>query len=177
MINLTISAKDLKDGINYRPFEKIMVNKTEDRVLFLAQNLVKEVREGTEKQQLKNIKKMKKYLKTSLSVLGAGLGITTRAFAVAPTAAAVNPITPAVIMEWGLTLGLIAVAVGVALSMILLAVAGTYRMMRKQREATEWTNDIIRGLVQVLIAIPSVYLLYFLAQLLFKNLPMLSGLF
>lgn len=85
-------------------------------------------------------------------------------------------ITPNLVMEWGFSLALTTVAVGVALAGSLLALAGVYRMLRKKREAEEWTTDIIKGLVQVLIAIPVVYSLFYLAQMVFKRIPFLEGL-
>jgi hypothetical protein len=177
MLNLTISARELDPVVTYNPFEKVMVNHNdnEKRVLFLAKNLQKEVMQGTERQQLKNIKKLKKLIRVSLSVLAAGFGMSPKALAA--TAAAADPVTPAVVMGWGLKVALISVSAGVAMSMTLLSAAGIYRMLRKREAAVEWTADIVRGLVQVLISVPVVYLLYYLAQILFKHLPTLSGLF
>ncbi|MNP86984.1 hypothetical protein D3C76_1875650 [compost metagenome] len=50
-------------------------------------------------------------------------------------------------------------------------------MFRKRDIATEWTTDIVKGLVQVLIAIPVTYVLYFLAQILFSHLTVIKALF
>lgn len=175
MTVINIRPKNPSEGVAYRPFG---INEAEDRVLFMANILKEEVMRGSEKQQYKNVKKLKKFLKTSLSALGAGAGMSTRAFAATTTAiGATNPLTPAIVMKWGITIALIAVAAGVALSMIMLAVAGIYRMFRKRDIATEWTTDIVKGLVQVLIAVPVVYVIYVLAQMLFSNLTILKALF
>src|SRR5205085_4496929 len=48
----------------------------------------------------------------------------------------------------------ISVGTAVLLSMILLVGAGVMRMFRKKKEATEWTTDIVKGLIQILIAVP-----------------------
>lgn len=176
---LTISARELSPTVTYRPFTKVNVNNKsmEEQALFLVKNLREEVMKGTESQQRKKIKQMKRLLKLSLSVLGAMVGATPKSFAVTTAATTTNPVTPAIVMQWGLTVAMISVSVGVALSMTLLTLAGIYRMMRKRKEAEQWTTDIIRGLVQVLVAVPVVYLLFYLAQTVFKSLPILNGLF
>ncbi|AYJ75274.1 hypothetical protein BSP36_187 [Bacillus phage BSP36] len=176
---LTISARELSPTVTYRPFTKVKVNNKsmEEKALFLVKNLREEVMKGTESQRRKKIKQMKRLLKLSLSVLGVMVGATPKSFAVTTAATATNLVTPAIVMQWGLTVAMISVSVGVALSMSLLTLAGIYRMMRKRKEAEQWTTDIIRGLVQVLVAVPVVYLLFYLAQTVFKSLPILSGLF
>ncbi|AYJ74197.1 hypothetical protein BSP15_180 [Bacillus phage BSP15] len=181
---ITMSSRELNSAVSYKsPVQQFnLKEKVEDDVLFIANTLQKEVIEGTTGQQRKKIKKLKKLLKGFVVVMGAGIQATPKAFAAAPltgatTSAAANQITPAMVMSWGLNLALISVSVGVALSMTLLTLAGIYRMMRKRKEAQEWTTDVIKGLVQVLVAVPVVYLLFYLAQTVFKSLPILSGLF
>lgn len=181
---ITMSSRELNSAVSYKsPVQQFnLKEKVEDNVLFIASTLQKEVIKGTTGQQRKKIKQLKKLLKGFVVVMGAGIQATPKAFAAAPltgatTTAAANQITPAMVMSWGLNLALISVSVGVALSMTLLTLAGIYRMMRKRKEAEEWTTDVIKGLVQVLVAVPVVYLLFYLAQTVFKSLPILSGLF
>lgn len=181
---ITMSSRELNSAVSYKsPVQQFnLKEKVEDDVLFIANTLQKGVIEGTTGQQRKKIKQLKKLLKGFVVVMGAGIQATPKAFAAAPltgatTTAAANQITPAMVMSWGLNLALISVSVGVALSMTLLTLAGIYRMMRKRKEAEEWTTDVIKGLVQVLVAVPVVYLLFYLAQTVFKSLPILSGLF
>lgn len=181
---LTVSSKELSPGVGYTsPVQHFdLKSKQEDRVLFIADTLQGEVMKGTTGQKRKNIRKMKKLLKGFVVVMGVGIQTTPKAFAAtsltgAGTAAATNTITPAIVMQWGMTLALISVSIGVALSMTLLTLAGVYRMLRKRQEAEEWTTDVIKGLVQVLVSIPVVYLLFYLAQVVFKSLPILNGLF
>lgn len=181
---ITMSSRDPNPAVSYKsPVQQFnLKEKVEDDVLFIASTLQKEVIKGTTGQQRKKIKQLKKLLKGFVVVMGAGIQATPKAFAAAPligatTTAAANQITPAMVMSWGLNLALISVSVGVALSMTLLTLAGIYRMMRKRKEAEEWTTDVIKGLVQVLVAVPVVYLLFYLAQTVFKSLPILSGLF
>lgn len=181
---ITMSSRELNSAVSYKsPVQQFnLKEKVEDNVLFIASTLQKEVIKGTTEQQRKKIKQLKKLLKGFVVVIGAGIQATPKAFAAAPltgatTTAAANQITPAMVMSWGLNLALISVSVGVALSMTLLTLAGIYRMMRKRKEAEEWSVDVIKGLVQVLVAVPVVYLLFYLAQTVFKSLPILSGLF
>lgn len=181
---ITMSSRELNSAVSYKsPVQQFnLKERVEDNVLFIASTLQKEVIKGTTGQQRKKIKQLKKLLKGFVVVMGAGIQATPKAFAAAPltgatTSAAANQITPAMVMSWGLNLALISVSVGVALSMTLLTLAGIYRMMRKRKEAQEWTTDVIKGLVQVLVAVPVVYLLFYLAQTVFKSLPILNGLF
>ena len=177
MIQVNLSAKGLDSKIHYNRFEPIVIQ-PEKKVNFLVETFRKEVELAEGGKQRKKIKKLKKLMKVSLSVLATGLHLSPRAFAqTATTATNIDPITPALVMKFGLTVALVAVSAGVALSMIMLTIAGMYRMFRKRREAEEWSQDIIKGLVQVLISVPTVYLLYFLAQLLFQHLGALKGLF
>jgi hypothetical protein len=181
MMNINMTVKNPTTGVKYIPFQP-MVSEYEQKTLFLAESIMEEVMRGSEKQQHKGIKKLKKILKISLAALGTGVGTTTRALAAVPTAlpgapVAATSITPAIVMKWGLTIALISVSAGIALSMIMLSVAGMYRMFRKREKATEWTNDIIKGLVQVLIAVPTVLLLFYLAQILFQHLSVLKAIF
>ncbi|UPI12196.1 hypothetical protein [Bacillus phage SBSphiJ2] len=185
MIELKISAKELTPGVKYaKPITEFTLggdaygDALREKVLFTAETLKKEVMQGAERQRLKKVKKLKKLLKVSLTVFGVGLKMSPAAMAATTaTAPITNSITPAMVMSWGLNLALISVSVGVALSMTLLTLAGIYRMMRKRKEAEEWSVDVIKGLVQVLVAVPVVYLLFYLAQTVFKSLPILSGLF
>jgi len=179
--------------VNYRPFkqEVITTNELENKMDFFINTLYTEVMSGTKQQQYKNVKRLKKLLKGFTLMLGTGVGTTTRTFAatVPTTSQTTNPlsipittggentITPVVVMQFGLKVALITIAVGVALSMSMLAIAGIYRMCRKKDIATEWSTDVIKGLVQVLISVPITYILFYLAQLLFKHLPVLNGLF
>jgi hypothetical protein len=172
MVAISIKAKGLD------PLVKYNFSPMEERVDFLAAQFREEVMRETGGKQLKKIKKLKKLLKASMSVLAAGISMAPKAFAATGMAApAAETITPALVMKWGLTLATISVSAGVAIGFIMLTIAGIYRMFRKRQEADAWSQDIIKGLIQVLIAVPTVYVLYFLAQLLFSHLTVLKALF
>jgi hypothetical protein len=174
MTELRICARELDPAVKYIPFKA-----EEEKVLFLAENLMREVVESSPKQQSRKIKQLKKLLQGFMVITGANMLLTPAAMAAPAAPAGLESIslTPDTIMQWGLTIALLSVAVGVALSMVMLTIAGIYRMFRKRKEAQEWTEDVIKGLVQVLVAVPTTFLLFWLAQAMFKNLPMLSGLF
>lgn len=184
MTAINITARNLSEGVQYRPFKKEKLN---GGTTFLTENLVKEVIQGTEVKKKRNVKELKKLYKGFVSILAVGTGMgmllplttfaqeTTNPLVGQQDVAPID-ITPPQVMEWGMTLALIVVSVGVALSVSMLAVAGIYRMFRKRKESAEWTTDIVKGLVQVLISIPIVYALFYLAQLIFQHLPMLGGL-
>lgn len=186
---LTISAKDFNQNLKSKT-QKIILNNGVDRhknikenIDFLAQQIREEVISGELSQQKKKIRKLKKIYKKFVLILGVAV-VTTPIPVFAETQetpssielGANGEITPNVIMEWGLKIALMTVAVGVAISGALLAIAGVYRMLRKRREAQEWTADIILGLVQVLIAVPTVYALFHLAQVVFQNIPLINEL-
>lgn len=151
-------------------------------VLFLARNLKEEVLNGTKKEQKKNVKQLRKLLAQFTMIAVVGLATTQPLIAEAngfmtttSDITSTPEITPSTVMNWGLTIALIVVSVGVALSISLLAIAGIYLMITRKRQKTqEWTTDIIRGLVQVLISIPLVYGIFQLSQIVFRNLPFLE---
>lgn len=156
-----------------------------DGTAFLAETLYKEVvnqdRLSGRNRRLKSLKKLHKGFMSIL--VTAMVASPTTTFAQSGTyqnmmtpVSSNQEITPSTVMEWGIKLSLITVAIGVAIAGSLLAIAGVYRMLRKRDEAQEWTTDIIKGLVQVLIAIPIVYSLFYLAQIVFKRIPVLEGL-
>lgn len=151
-----------------------------DRTTFLAETLYKEVTSQDQlsgkNRKLKSLRKLQAGLTSILVTVMVASPVSAFAQTNTLNASVGQEITPSTVMEWGIQLALIVVAVGIAISGSLLAIAGVYRMLRKRKEAEEWTTDIIKGLVQVLIAIPVVYSLYYLSQIVFRSLPMLKGL-
>jgi len=124
-----------------RGFKVTFGDSIEEKVLFLAQNIKKEVLEGSHK--LKKIRTLKKLYKKFAVAFGVKVGMASPAFA-ATVAVAPQTITPAVILHWGIMLALITVSIGVAISMSMLAIAGIYRMFKRRDEATEWTQTSSR---------------------------------
>jgi FtsH-binding integral membrane protein len=75
---------------------------------------------------------------------------------------------PPELLELLLMLLKISVGAAVILAAILL-VANAVGKMFRLNGMTQWAKDIIRGLIQVLIAVPVVFLIYYLANLLFSG--------
>lgn len=186
MAVLNITSTNLSPGVSARSYRFIADQKDngiKEGVDFLAECLKKEVMCGSSRQQKRNIRKLKAIQIGFVSLLGiAAVMLPSTVSAQTPgiwspsiTEEGVT-LTPEVVMEWGLKIALMTVAAGVALAGALLAVAGVYRMLRKRKEAEDWTTDIIKGLVQVLIAVPIVYTLFHLAQIVFRNMPVLDSL-
>jgi len=183
----TYTSTSMKSMVNKQKLN--MDNKT-NGVLFLAETLKEEVLHGTQKQQKKNLKQLKKILikfVTIAAITGVGMSfgilttepLTASASSLIATAGAetATEITPDTIMDWALKIALLVVAVGVGLSMSMFAVVGIYLMItRKRKEAMDWNSDIIKGVIQTLVAIPLIYALFQLSQIVFKNLPFLDGL-
>lgn len=184
---LTISTKEHNPSLHFKNHKVLISNdvktyeKVKEDLPFLVKRLQKEVTKGSQKQQLKRIKSLKMIQRTFVSMLGIYM-VTLPIPTFAQTQEENTPlttmegqeITPDIITGWGFKIALLAVSIGVAISGTLLATAGVYRMFRKREEAEEWTTDIIKGLVQVLIALPTVYALFHLAQIVFQALPALN---
>lgn len=179
MVKINMGSKGLVEGVKYiRPVTELTVGSSkEDKVLFLAETLHREVIQGTEKQQMRNVKLLKKILKGFVVKGGVGAIAAPKTFAATALVATTTPITPVAIMDFGLSIAFITVACGIALSMSMFAIAGIFRMFKKRDLANEWSTDIVKGLVQVLIAIPVVFTLFYIAQWAFKHLPNASSLF
>ena len=186
MTVLNITSREYSPGVSVRSYRFIADNKKNgivEGVDFLVNCLEKEVMCGSSRQQKKNIRKLKAIQIGFVSLLGV-VAVMNPFTVSAQTPELWSPsiteggitLTPDLVMDWGLKVALMTVAAGVALAGALLAVAGVYRMLRKRKEAEDWTTDIIKGLVQVLIAVPIVYTLFHLAQIVFRNMPVLDSL-
>ncbi|MBT2730486.1 hypothetical protein J7E63_27040 [Bacillus sp. ISL-75] len=76
---------------------------------------------------------------------------------------------PPELLELLLKLLVISVGSAVVFAAILLVAAGVKRMLGNRKESNEWTVDIIKGLVQVMVAVPVVFLIYYVVSLLFSG--------
>lgn len=166
-IKINMSTRTKTAGVEYVPFKKVTISK--ESKVFTKMMERREVK-------IRNIQKIKKIMKTMATVTGVSLNLTTKTFASGLTGATpvLSPLTPGVMIEWGLQIAFISVSVAVGLSMILLTVSGMLRMFRKGQESSVWTQDIVKGLIQVLISIPSVYIIYRVASYLFRSLNFLN---
>lgn len=166
-VKVNISTRTKAVGVEYIPFKKITLEGEKKVFTKMAERAVVKVT---------NIQKIKKVLKTMATVTGVSLSLGTRVLAsgIKEATPILNPLSPDLIMSYGLQLAFISISVAVSLAMILLTASGVLRMLRKRQESMEMSTDIIKGLVQVLISIPSVYLVYKIASYLFRNLNFLN---
>lgn len=181
-VTLRASKTNLNIGVNYS--KEIELSDKEINIPFIVETLKQEVTTGNESQQKKKLKQLKKIQKRFVSILGA-TGMSVGMFLSSSKVANAQelPYTPTqsgdvlnaeVIQNWGITISALVVGIGILMALVLLGAAGIWRMFRKQREASAWTTDIIKGLVQVLVAVPIVYGLYHLSQIILNSLPTLS---
>ncbi|AIW03583.1 hypothetical protein CPT_Moonbeam185 [Bacillus phage Moonbeam] len=173
-MKINIQSRGLTEGVRYiQPVKEVsLVNDVEKDMVFTLEALQKEIQEGSHPRQTR---KTKQILRGVMAVLVASAQVAPKALA-AGTDIASQTITPSMVLKWGSSLALLGVSASVSLSMIMLIVASFYKMMRKGEKADQWSSDILKGLVQSLVAVPLVSILFYLAQIVFKNLPSLGSL-
>ncbi|MFS1518525.1 hypothetical protein V1503_18990 [Bacillus sp. SCS-151] len=157
VIKLNLCVKRPEQGVNYIPYSKADTCST-----FLIKNIQKEV--------VKLNKRKKKIYKQICQTTIATSGFLF--MLVRPVLAATgNPTTimPSDIAKVGMYLIGICTAASVVLAILLTQLAGGYRMLRKGKEATEWTTDILKGLTQVLLAPVLIITITLVMILLFGN--------
>jgi uncharacterized membrane protein YozB (DUF420 family) len=163
--------------VNYKFTNPIVVGDdtvTLNNVNFHIPTLIKEVKELPKSK----IRQYKKIIKTFLVTASSFLILPLRSMAetsipVGQMGTTTLPQSatgmPPELLELLLTLLKISVGAAVILSAICLVFAGVLRMFRKKKEANEWTVDIIKSIIQILVAVPVVFLIYYVANLLFGH--------
>ncbi|MGD6876800.1 hypothetical protein [Bacillus infantis] len=166
-MTVKLCVKEPKAYLNYH----LSTFKVNQNVNFPLQINVEEVKSLPKKQRKEFIKTARIFLATTTSFLtltskSMAATLNTQTPQLATTGLPVDLVEP--IME------LIKLAIGgsVLLSVLLLIAAGTMRQLRKKKEASEWTTDIIKGFLQVLISTPLIFLLYYVVTLLLGNFQM-----
>jgi uncharacterized membrane protein YozB (DUF420 family) len=161
-------------SVNYKFTNPIVIEQESVRlnnVNFHIPTLLEEVKQ----LPLSKIKQYKKIIKTFLVTTSSFLVLPLRSMAETsiPVGTTTLPQTatgmPPELLELLLTLLKISVGAAVILSAICLVFAGVLRMFRKRKEANEWTVDIIKSIIQILVAVPVVFLIYYVANLLFGH--------
>ncbi|MCA1025698.1 hypothetical protein LCM23_06310 [Cytobacillus kochii] len=134
--------------------------------------LVKEVENLSPKQR----KYIKRNIQLFISTTASFLTLSSKSMASAQITHSEQVITgiPTELLQT--TQELIGLAVGssVLLTILLLIGAGTLRQFRKKKEASEWTVDIIKGFIQIMIATPLVFILYYLTTIILGNFAQFS---
>lgn len=154
-MTLTISARELNPSVEYiKPISKFNFDTS---INFIQENTTPEVNQTDFKKKLIKITSL-----TSISTLG----LATPVFAQTTQSQILN--SEVVQIFKYLELG--AAAVGLGLSILLLQAAGIFRMFpKKKREAMEWTDDILKGLLQLVVAPILVMTITLTAYFLFGN--------
>ena len=160
-VNLCVRKSD--KSINYN-FSSFMVNQIEN---FQMKLYVEEVKNLSHKQKKQFKKTHKVFIATAISFLN----LSSRSMAQSLTP---NPNVPTVGLPPDLMTSItellqFSLKASILLAIILLLAAGILRMFGKTEKAIEWSKDIIKGLVQVLIATPVVFLIYYVVTLMFGD--------
>ncbi|MFZ3580200.1 hypothetical protein [Virgibacillus sp. DJP39] len=161
MTKLTISAKGLEDNINYIPFS--------NSHNFLVKKENKEV-------VSKNLTEIKRFNKVGLfaSTLGVGITIPSLVSASTTTNQIQNMVTAQEIFEFGEVIAFIGLGVSVSSASCLLIFTSILKMLNKNKEAKAWNTQIIKGLIQSLVAIPLVFAIYRISTAFFQELGVLN---
>lgn len=134
-----------------------------DKVTFFLQNFEKEVINLPKTKQKKWKKTLFVAYQTCLSLI----------IFVKPAAATSHTLDtkliPTDLLDIILQLEIIAVVLGVALANITFVGAGIYRILRKEKISREWSVDIIKGLVQILIAPVFITTIIYIISFLFET--------
>lgn len=176
MVLVQLCVKNPDTLVNYHfttPFAIEQNTMRLQNVNFHIPTLLKEVKKLPKRKRKEYQTIAKSFLATATTFLM--LPLRSMAESSAPTlqtGATVLPQTatgmPPELLELLLTLLKISVGTGIVLAAILLAANGIGKMFRING-MTQWAKDIIRGLVQVLVAVPVVFLIYYVANLLFSG--------
>lgn len=172
---LTFSARERDPLVNYNPIQPITVSDSSigiHNVNFHIPTLIEEVKTLKKKERNQYKKKIQTFLATASSFLMLS-PLTLTAKATNTTVPVTNlPKSaegmPPEIMDLLIGLLVIAVGTGVVLAAILLVSAGVARMFR-WKNASSWTVDILKGFTQILIAVPVVFVIYYVANLIFGS--------
>lgn len=168
---LKVSAKKLDPKVNYINLNKeISLDGKPD---FLFPSLKEEVK----KARKKDLKKYAKIARITLTTSVLLLGLVHPTFAATTIAvnalpgAGTDVLMPKDIVHIGLWIIGIAAATSSVLAIILMQLAGGYRMLRKEnkKDATEWTTEIMKGYTQIILAPVIILAIAFIAYLFFGN--------
>jgi hypothetical protein len=171
LVNLCVRKPD--SLISYHFTNPIVIEQESmsiNNVNFHMPTMLKEVKQST-KSKLRQYKKaIQTFLITTASFMM--LPLRSMANTVIPTGTTTLPQSatgmPPELLELLLTLLKISVGAAVILAAILLVANAIGRMFRING-MTQWAKDIVKGLIQVMVAVPIVFLIYYVANLLFSQ--------
>jgi hypothetical protein len=165
---LKIYAKELESHVTYNnPLKEIKQdygNNTIGDLAFFVKSLPREVKELKKKDR----KALKKTLRLAYLTCVSLLALTNPTFA-ATTTVATGLMEPTEIMEIIQWMIKICAMLGIGFAILCLQIASVMRIFRKRKEAIEWSNDIIKGAVQLVLAPILIMLIAYTAYLLFSG--------
>lgn len=82
-----------------------------------------------------------------------------------------DSLMPEEIQKVGMYLMRVTAVTGTVLAVLLVQLAGGYKMLRKSRESSEWLTDILKGYATVIVAPILIMTIAFLSWILFKEVP------
>ncbi|MGY1422802.1 MULTISPECIES: hypothetical protein [Bacillus cereus group] len=132
---------------------------------FFLKRLRREVKHASKKEKRNWLRILKGLLITTTLVIGNA----TPAFAAESLTADVFTM-PLELIQLFVGLLVITVIIAIGIALIASVLAGICRMIRKGKLAHEWTNDIIRGLVQVLLLPLTIFCIILFFHFLFGNM-------
>lgn len=132
---------------------------------FFLKRLRREVKHASKKEKRNWLRILKGLLITTTLVIGNA----TPAFAAESLTEDVFTM-PLELIQLFVGLLVITVIIAIGIALIASVLAGICRMIRKGKLAHEWTNDIIRGLVQVLLLPLTIFCIILFFHFLFGNM-------
>ncbi|WP_349774038.1 hypothetical protein [Lederbergia lenta] len=163
-LTVNLCAKEPEQFVNYG---KDSFNLDQQKAYFPIEIDVKEVIELTKKKRKEYKKIVKSFIATGMSylTLSSRSMAQTKTTPLQPEGALGLPID---FIEPMMTLLVLALAVAFVLAMVLMMSAGAMRMFRQKKLANDWTEDILRGFTQILLSIPVIFVIYYVAVKMLK---------
>lgn len=170
-MKLTISAKNLQEGVNYISFKTAEENV---KISFPLKDIEKEVMNLSIKQKKKIIKISKQFILTASSILALTLPTIVSATTQIdiPTNTAHQAVFPKEIIDLVKWILVTTVGIGVAQALIMIVLSAMVRMIpsEKMKQFTQrWNDAILRGFLQVIIGAPIIFFIWYLANKILGN--------
>ncbi|PLR99625.1 hypothetical protein [Bacillus sp. T33-2] len=160
--------KEPNNYLNYH-LSSFQINQSEN---FPFKINVEEVKNLSRKGRINAIRIVKSFTGTAISFLTLTSKSMANQLATTPTQQVANTGLPPDLIEPIMDLIKLALGGSILLTVLLLIAAGVMRQFRKKKEAAEWTTDIIKGFIQIIIATPLIFLMYYIVTKLLGNFDM-----
>ncbi|HDR5270599.1 hypothetical protein E8M24_26380 [Bacillus thuringiensis] len=161
----TYKIKFHQNQSEYQNVEKEF-NEQLKKVPFHVKNLKREVINSKKKKRYQWLEVAKK----SIPMLSGILMYASPAAAQTVSKTAEAVLMPAEMIQILLAILMSCIIIAIGIALVGSVLAGVCRMFRKHKFAQEWSNDIIRGLIQVLLMPLAIFCIILLFHSLFGNL-------